>query len=194
MILRRSRFLSFAELYRFRNYGKMPLQATEKTVLWVSLGSQGVTKKDDVLLVLMKRETERRFCAVLSHLRRTRRRRQFRKSPWCNGFCGQKESRHSDGCLTIGSGEWNRTIDLQVMSLMSYHCSTPRYAKYNILPKDADVKAPRGISAVGDREWRKYLHILSSPGLQMSPCEVSLSTGMFFETNVNQLLNFGAIP
>lgn len=29
--------------------------------------------------------------------------------------------------LKNGSGEWNRTIGLQVMSLTSYHCSTPRY-------------------------------------------------------------------
>ena len=26
----------------------------------------------------------------------------------------------------VGSGEWNRTTDLQVMSLISYHCSTPQ--------------------------------------------------------------------
>ncbi len=27
----------------------------------------------------------------------------------------------------FGCGEWDRTNDLQVMSLTSYHCSTPRY-------------------------------------------------------------------
>ena len=39
--------------------------------------------------------------------------------------------------LKNGSGEWNRTIGLQVMSLTSYHCSTPQYAELllNIIHK-----------------------------------------------------------
>ena len=28
---------------------------------------------------------------------------------------------------SLGCGGWDRTNDLQVMSLTSYHCSTPRY-------------------------------------------------------------------
>ena len=102
---------------------------------------QGLTKEGRVLLDPLKTETERRFRGILSRLRRTRRRRRFCKSPWYKGFCGQKESRHSDGCLTIGSGEWNRTIDLQVMSLMSYHCSTPRHCFDNIGRGGPKVKA-----------------------------------------------------
>ena len=35
--------------------------------------------------------------------------------------------------LKNGSGEWNRTIGLQVMSLTSYHCSTPQYLLQDIL-------------------------------------------------------------
>ena len=43
--------------------------------------------------------------------------------------------------LKIGSGERNRTFGLQVMSLTSYHCSTPQcfvFYKYNI--KEQKVK------------------------------------------------------
>ena len=162
-------------------------------MLWVSLGSQVVTKKDVVLLVLMKRETERRFRPFLPRNGGTRRLGAIRKVPWRKGICGQKESRLFVGSDSIGSGEWTRTIDLQVMSLMSYHCSTPRHAMYNILRKGVNVKAPARDFRHPGSKWRKYLHILSSAGLQISPCEVSLSIGMFLETDVNPMLNFGAI-
>ena len=29
--------------------------------------------------------------------------------------------------MFFGGGGWDRTIDLQIMSLTSYHCSTPRH-------------------------------------------------------------------
>ena len=63
-----------------------------------------------------------------------------------SAFLPQRGKRKAEALLRasahsqIGSGEWNRTIDLQVMSLMSYHCSTPRHVKHNILRKEAFVK------------------------------------------------------
>ena len=88
---------------------------------------QRLVKKDGVLLFFMKTETERGFCRFLPCAIVKRRLGAIRKVPWRKGICRQKESRLFVGCSSIGSGEWNRTIDLQVMSLMSYHCSTPRH-------------------------------------------------------------------
>ena len=43
--------------------------------------------------------------------------------------------------LKNGSGEWNRTIGLQVMSLTSYHCSTPQcFVFYEYIIKEQKVK------------------------------------------------------
>ena len=136
------------KLSLFRGNEKCHSKCDQKTEKSIFLICQGVTQEGRVLLRPLKTETERRFRAVLSRLRRTRRRRGFCKSPWYNGFCRQKESRHSDGCLTIGSGEWNRTIDLQVMSLMSYHCSTPRHCFDNIGRGGPKVKASTRIFRV----------------------------------------------
>ncbi len=44
------------------------------------------------------------------------------------GRCKEmKKSQSNDWLEIIGSGEWNRTTGLQVMSLTSYLCSTPQY-------------------------------------------------------------------
>ena len=43
--------------------------------------------------------------------------------------------------LKIGSGERNRTFGLQVMSLTSYHCSTPQcFVFYEYIIKEQKVK------------------------------------------------------
>ena len=92
----------------FAKTEKCHSKCDRKTAKSIFLVCQGFTKEGRVLLRSLKTETERRFRAVSARLRRTRRRRRFRKSPWYKGFCGQKESRHSDGCLTIagnGRGE-----------------------------------------------------------------------------------------
>ena len=49
-------------------------------------------------------------------------------------FMPHKQKSQSDDWLKfIGSGGWNRTNGLQVMSLTSYHCSTPQYLLQYIL-------------------------------------------------------------
>ena len=57
---------------------------------------------------------------------------------WCKlGNLSTKKPTFQSVIIVIGSGGWNRTNGLQVMSLTSYHCSTPqRYLRYvyNIAP------------------------------------------------------------
>ena len=38
----------------------------------------------------------------------------------------KQKKEESDAFLLLSGGGWTRTNDLQVMSLASYHCSTPR--------------------------------------------------------------------
>ena len=42
------------------------------------------------------------------------------------GFTGKKKADQTGRRNFFGSGERNRTSGLQVMSLTSYHCSTPQ--------------------------------------------------------------------
>ena len=49
------------------------------------------------------------------------------------GFTGKKKADQTGRRNFFGSGVWNRTTDLQVMSLISYHCSTPHRCVYNIV-------------------------------------------------------------
>ena len=37
------------------------------------------------------------------------------------------EQKKEHGVRALSCGGWDRTTDLQVMSLTSYHCSTPRH-------------------------------------------------------------------
>ena len=53
---------------------------------------------------------------------------------WCKlGNLSTKKPTFQSVIIVIGSGGWNRTNGLQVMSLTSYHCSTPqRLLSHNI--------------------------------------------------------------
>ena len=53
---------------------------------------------------------------------------------WCKlGNLSTKKPTFQSVIIVIGSGGWNRTNGLQVMSLTSYHCSTPQRYVYNIM-------------------------------------------------------------
>ena len=59
----------------------------------------------------------------------------LRCKKWCKlGNLSTKKPTFQSVIIVIGSGGWNRTNGLQVMSLTSYHCSTPqRLLLYNIV-------------------------------------------------------------
>ena len=47
----------------------------------------------------------------------------------------KQKKEESDAFLLLSGGGWTRTNDLQVMSLASYHCSTPRcFLNAKVLP------------------------------------------------------------
>ena len=75
------------------------------------------------------RELERKF-RVFYDFWRTQRFWQSCKSLWHKGIYGTKKASRLTGWNSFGGGGSNRTIGLQVMSLTSYHCSTPRYLLY----------------------------------------------------------------
>lgn len=56
------------------------------------------------------------------------------KTCHATGSYDNKKAVHRTAEFIIGSGGWNRTNYLQVMSLTSYQCSTPQTSHYYIIP------------------------------------------------------------
>ena len=79
------------------------------------------------LLVPQRTERKRDFGRFYWVISRTQRIWQSCKSLWHKGIYGTKKASRVTGWNSFGSGEWNRTTDLQVMSLISCHCSTPQH-------------------------------------------------------------------
>ena len=108
------------------NGDEKPLRGSEFIIRCCSTIYTNFISEGHVIQSQRKTERKRGFWGVFSRLSGTDRKSRFCKSFCVRHFYGTKKASRLTGWNSFGSGGGNRTNGLQVMSLTSYHCSTPQ--------------------------------------------------------------------